>query len=336
MSILPPPDKTVFGGIDVGGTNLRFGLIDSYNNLVYRENQPTVPLLGKQSFIERLSAGIERLKIQASLLSKDIFSIGMGIPGVVTSEGLIAYSVKFPYLQGWNPGQFMSAACGIPVRVSNDANSAAYGELQFGAGRAFDSFFMFSIGTGVGGGVILNRKLWTGCCGAAGEFGHTTVEPDGKPCPCGNRGCLEQYVSAGALAEAALGPRESGEGGHHSSRNGSRLALASVADAARSGDIRAVEIFSTAGRYLGIAAASIANLLNVEAIILGGGVTASFDLFIEAMQREMGARAISPAATNLELVKGELGDNAGIMGSAALAAEEAGSPLLVRHYPPGK
>jgi len=172
---------------------------------------------------------------------------------------------------------------------------------------------MVTLGTGVGGGLILDGRLWTGSDGFAGEFGHMTVEPDGRPCPCGNRGCLEQYASATALVAAA---RESALPGRVAE------SAESLADAARSGDPRAVALFVRAGRYLGIAAAGVINLLNIEAIVVGGGVAASFPLWGEAMRQEIDMRGFRPAVARVAVVRSELGDDAGVLGAAALAFAE--------------
>ena len=159
---------------------------------------------------------------------------------------------------------------------------------------------MLTIGTGVGAGLILDGRLWTGIDGAAGEFGHITVEPNGRPCGCGNRGCLEQYASA-----TAISPERGG--------------AAAVALRARQGDAGAAALFEQAGRYLGIAAAGVLNLLNLEAIILGGGVAESFELLAAPMRREILARSFAIPAARVRVVKGELGDDAGVLGAAVTA-----------------
>lgn len=201
----------------------------------------------------------------------------------------------------------------------NDANAAALAEKSSGAGRPFSSLLHITLGTGVGSGLILADSLWTGADGLAAEFGHVTVEPDGRRCQCGNRGCLEQYASATAIAEYA---RELIIGGNESvlSRTCTKSPQAAdVAAAARHGDPLALECFSRAGRYLGIACAAAVNMLNLDAIILGGGVSGSFDLLEAAVRREMAVRAFHLPAARVKLLKGELGDDAGIMGAAAAA-----------------
>ncbi|MCM2359936.1 MAG: ROK family protein, partial [Geobacteraceae bacterium] len=171
--------------------------------------------------------------------------------------------------------------------------------------------------------LILNGALWTGIDGVAAEYGHATVEPDGLPCPCGNRGCLEQYASASALVAAAARALEEGKGGALAALPLAAITAEQIAAAARQGDPLALALFERAGRYLGIAGATIVNLLNLEAIVLAGGMAASFNLLDGPMRREIADRAFAVPARRVTIVQGELGDDAGIVGAAALAREAA-------------
>ena len=176
-----------------------------------------------------------------------------------------------------------------------------------------------TLGTGVGSGLILNGVLWSGIDGIASEYGHATVEPDGLPCPCGNRGCLEQYASANALAKAAIKALAKEPTGLLAADYPDRISAEQISVAARQGDPLAVALYENAGRYLGIAAATIVNLLNLEAIVLGGGVAESFELLSGPMLREIQSRAFPVPAHRVKILKGELGDDAGIFGAASLA-----------------
>lgn len=295
-------------GIDIGGTNLRFALVTADGDVCSRLRLPTETT--RAGFLHQLTAGIRELQQQASQLGCRPVAAGAGMPGLVTRSGEILSSVNLPHCEGVNLARELAQSTGLSAVVGNDANVAACGELRFGAGRPYRSFLMVTLGTGVGGGLILDGLLWTGSDGFAGEFGHMTVEPDGRPCPCGNRGCLEQYASATALVAAA---RESGLPGAVAE------SAESLAEAARSGDPRVMALFSRAGRYLGIAAAGVINLLNIEAIVVGGGVAASFPLWGEAMRQEIDMRGFRPAVARVAVVRSELGDDAGVLGAAALA-----------------
>src|SRR6266571_1300589 len=249
----------VWVGVDIGGTNLRFALVDENGSLLLRDRQRTEINLGRESFIDRLIAGIDGMRQGAATLGSEV--------------------------------------------------------------RAFGSLLLLTLGTGVGSGLVLNGRLWTGIDGVAAEYGHATVEPDGIPCHCGNRGCLEQYASASALVAAALKAVDEGEGGALAGLSRDAITAELVADAARQRDPLAATLIERAGRYLGSAGATIANLLNLEAIVLGGGMSASFDLLAEPMRREIAGRAFAVPARRIRIVKGELGDDAGILGAAALAGE---------------
>jgi glucokinase len=314
------PEK-VWIGVDIGGTNLRFALIDENGSLLLRDRQRTEIGLGRESFLGRLVAGIDGMRQGAATLGAEVQAVGLGIPGLIAGSGLVLSSVNLRPIEGVNLRQTVSLAVGLPVTAANDANAAAYGEKRFGAGRVFDSLLLLTLGTGVGSGLVLNGRLWTGIDGVAAEYGHATVEPDGISCHCGNRGCLEQYASASALVAAALKAVDEGEGGALARLSRDAITAELLAGAARQGDPCAVSLFERAGRYLGIAGATIANLLNLEAIVLGGGVAASFDLLAEPMRREIAERAFAVPAGTIRIVKGELGDDAGILGAAALAGE---------------
>ena len=303
--------ESVCLGVDVGGTNLRCALINPDGVVLGRDSLATDIASGRDSFLERLLGLLIRLKADAEAQGRQVVAAGLGVPGLFSNDGILRSSVNLVPLEGLNLAQFVSAGIGLPAVALNDANASAVGEQRFGAGRPFASFLMVTLGTGVGAGLILDGKLWTGIDGVAGEFGHLTVEPNGRRCGCGNRGCLEQYSSASAIASLAT---SLGVAAGHG-----RLGAAQVAALAREGDPKACAIFAQAGAYLGIAAAGVVNLLNLEAIILGGGVAESFDLLAPVLRREIRERAFALPGERVQLLKGELADDAGVLGAAASA-----------------
>jgi glucokinase len=307
--------KDVCIGVDVGGTNLRCALVSAEGVVARRESQPTDVSSGCAPFVSRLLLVLNRLKSEAEADGMRVAAVGLGVPGLLSNEGVLRSSVNLLPLQGLNLAQVVSAGIGLPVISLNDANASAVGEQRFGAGRPYRSSLMLTIGTGVGAGLILDGRLWTGVDGVAGEFGHITVEPNGRPCGCGNRGCLEQYASATAIAACAAGLW----GG------GVSPSAAAVAEHALNGEAAAAVIFEEAGSYLGIAAAGVINLLNLEAIILGGGVSRSFELLAVPMRRELLARSFTIPGERVRIVLGELGDDAGVLGAAATAFDAVGT-----------
>ena len=311
-----------FIGIDLGGTNLRFGLVDENARIIARRRYGTGAQDGVQAVVERLMEGILALSEKASGLGMKVKGAGVGLPGIIDGQGVVRVS---PNLSGWQDiplRQMLSSALPFPVFVENDANAHALGEAWFGAGKDIKSAVCLTLGTGVGGGIILNGKIWAGADGMAGEVGHVTVEPDGRPCPCGNRGCLERYASATAVVEITA---EALRAGARSSlgklyRNDpAALTPEAIADAAEAGDALASRVYAQAGRYLGIASAGLINLLNVERLIIGGGLANAWRLFIGPLREEAAARAFAIPFKRCRIVRAKLKDDAGILGAAGLA-----------------
>jgi len=320
-------------GIDIGGTNLRFALVDHDGTILADERGSTDIHLGKEHFLERMGSGIAAMHEKGRNIGCDVRGVGMGVPGLIAADGLVHSSVNLQPIVGLNLREMVVRNMHVPVVSANDANAAALGELTWGAGRMFNSFLLLTLGTGVGSGLILDGRLWTGADGVAAEYGHATVEPDGIICSCGNRGCLEQYASASALVVAARKALDQGEGSALARIGSEGLTAATIAAAAESGDPLANSLFERAGRYLGIAGATIANLLNLEAIILAGGMAGSFDLLAGPMRAEIASRAFAVPAGRITVMKGELGDDAGILGAAALAWTYLDQDGEQRHCP---
>ena len=312
---------TNYIGVDIGGTNLRLALVDRRGSIAAREKLQTDIHLGRERFLDCLLSGISMLRVRAEQTGARVQAAGIGIPGLIDASGLVLSSVNLPPIEGLNLKEIVARSSGLPIVTVNDANAAAYGEKMYGAGRDFGSLMLLTLGTGVGSGLILDGRLWTGVDGVAAECGHVTVEPDGIQCSCGNRGCLEQYASARAIVAAAIRALATGAGGALGSLHGDALTAEVIAIAARGGDPLAQSLYREAGRYLGIAGAALVNLLNVEAIILAGGMAGSFDLLAGPMREEIGKRAFALPAGRVQIVAGALGDDAGILGAAALAME---------------
>jgi glucokinase len=305
--------ENLYIGIDVGGTNMRSALVDRRGNILERRRCASHIEEGRDAFCQRLVSEITALKDMAASRMRQVESIGIGIPGLIGRDGTVHSSVNMQPLEGLNMAACIEARTGLPAVCGNDANVVALGEQRFGAGRGFLSCLVVTIGTGLGSGLILDGKLWTGSGGFAAEFGHVTVDPEGYPCPCGNRGCLEQYVSAGALVRFAREglPEKSAES----------MSAHQVAGQASEGDVAALNAFERLGRWLGIGLASLTNSLNIQAVIIGGGVSESLDLLLPSLRREMQQRCFPQIFEGLVIEKALLGDDGGLLGGAALAAD---------------
>lgn len=303
--------------MDIGGTNIRFGLVRESGQIAARRHLPCRISHGIGPFLDSIGSGIDELSREAKALNEPLLVLGAGIPGLIDTQGEVLSSVNLQALETRNIRRSLEEFSGLPTAVQNDANGAALAEWRYGAGRPYASLLHFTLGTGVGSGLILGGHLWTGADGIAAEYGHATVEPEGLPCPCGNRGCLEQYASATAIARMARQRIEKGDA-TSLKHVGERFPDAEeVSAAAAAGDPLALACFSAAGRYLGIAAASAVNLLNLEAIVIGGGVARSYGLLAEHVRREIDRRAFEVPAKRVALLQGALGDDAGLLGAAA-------------------
>ena len=290
-------------GIDVGGTNLRGALARSSGEIVSRFRLKSAIADGADSFLERLTEEIRQLLRDASGYGLQVQGVGIGIPGLIGIDGVIHSSVNLRPLEGLNLSRLLSDRLQLPVVSANDANLIALGEVWAGAGQGMQSVVVVTIGTGLGSGLILDGRLWTGAGGFAAEFGHVTVEPEGLPCPCGNRGCLEQYVSAAALSRYGAG------------RTPEELTLL-----AQAGEPVACAAFETIGYWLGTALAGLLNILNIEGVIIGGGVSGGFDLFSPMLLRTIQQRTFPQIAGQVVVYQAALGDDAGLVGGALLAA----------------
>ncbi len=311
-------------GIDLGGTNCRGALVSADGTLGKTRRMATGIEEGLEPFLQRLVQLCQDLMAEAAAGGDRVGAIGVGTPGVIAPDGSVHTSPNLAPLNGFPFRCELERRLGFPVVVVNDANAIALGEGRFGAGRSLGSFLAVTLGTGVGGGLVLDRRLWVGADGAAGEIGHLTVEAEGRPCGCGNRGCLEQYASASGIV---LSYRQLVEQDDERSRARPGLGggnCAEVAEAARRGEAAALAAFAEAGRRLGQVLGGVANLLNLEGAVLCGGVSESLDLMRPALDDELAHRAFALPGSRLRIVRGKLGDEAGIAGAAALAFDRIG------------
>ncbi len=310
-------------GVDLGGTNMRFGLVDENGRVHARKRGETRREEGPEKVIMRIRQGIRTLADKAEKAGHSAVGAGVGVPGIISAdEGVVRFS---PNLPGWVDIALkarIESGLGMPVFVENDANAYAWGEAWSGAGMGAWSLVCITLGTGVGGGIIVNGRIWRGADGMAGEVGHITVEPGGLKCHCGNRGCLEQYASATAVATRAATLMSDGKQSslcelYHT--DPLALTAKAVEEAAVKGDRLAKGVFEHAGKYLGLAAADLINLLNIDRIVIGGGMAGAWDLFIGALRKEVKERAFSIPAGRCKILPGTLGDDAGVLGAARLA-----------------
>jgi glucokinase len=251
-----------------------------------------------------------------------ISAVSVVVPGTVNvAEGVVVKAPNVPCLDGFRLGAALESELEWPVILENDANAAAIGELWQGAGRGYRTIICVTLGTGVGGGIILDGKLWRGVDGSAGEIGHIGVDPfAGVPCTCGSRGCLEVYASATAIVRMTreARPRYPNSMLH----NTEDLTSEKVYRAGREGDELAIEVFRRMGVYLGIGLASLINVLNPEIVVIGGGLSNGWDLFEKHMHQQVLERAFPIPARRVKIARAQCGDDAGLLGAARLAFKD--------------
>ncbi len=314
--------QDVLIGIDLGGTNCRAALVSLDGEIIVLNKVPTKVSEGRNPFLARIFRLCTDLLNFASKEDMQVLGIGMGAAGVISPTGVVTVSPNLAPLNGLPLASALESELGLPATVTNDANAIAWGEAEFGAGRFFESFLTITLGTGVGGGLVLGKQLWKGPDGSAGEIGHFVVEPQGRLCRCGSRGCLEQYASATGIVKTVQELSSQGVKTLLDDIIEGELTSSKVSEAARMGDQVALSAFHEAGIRLGQVLASVANLLNLDGVVITGGPSESLDLIRPALIDEARSRAFEIPFQRMRIVRGELGDEAGILGSAGLAHEE--------------
>ena len=325
-------------GVDLGGTNLRAAAVDEHGRLLEKITLETQVSLGRDRVIHDMCDAIHQLTQKYAASSK-LLGIGVGVPGIIDMQtGMIREAVNLPGWVGFPVHDEIERLLHAPVILENDGRVATLGEKWSGAGRDVKDMAMLTLGTGVGGGLVLGGKIWYGMNGMAGEFGHWTVEPEGHPCGCGNRGCLEQYASATAVVRMAKeAVAAGGAGALESASKDPGFSSRAVYDLAMRGNEQAASVFRILGRALGIALASLVNGLNLPMYVIGGGAASSWDAFAPTMFAELRARSVVYAANAPEptaeaiqpgktiITRALLGSDAGLYGAARLPISSSGA-----------
>ncbi|MEW6419829.1 MAG: ROK family protein [Nitrospirota bacterium] len=294
-------------GIDLGGTNLRVALVSREGEIIRKLKEPTSEDIRDSIF-----------KAIDSFFSDEIVGIGLGVAGLINRKsGRVLTSPNLHIVEKIDIVNEIRGRFGIPVFIENDANAAAFGEMWVGAGKGFSNFILFTLGTGIGGGIIHGRKLLD----VSAEIGHMSIDADGEKCPCGNSGCLESYASVRAILSKAVSILEKDRESllrESSGGNFYKLTTEDIYKAALDGDSLARELLRNAGRYLGIGIANIINLMSPEAIILAGGLIGAWNIYIQEAIKEASRRTLKQLFDRVEIIPSSLMDDAGIIGSAGL------------------
>jgi glucokinase len=321
-----PRGKKYLGAVDLGGSKILSVIADGDGCRLGEDRRSTSAEEGPKVVLERIVGSLEDALAKAGLQRGDLAAVGICSPGPCDIDAGVISSA--PNLPGWRDVpicQYLEERLGVPARLENDANAAALGEHVYGAGRGCRHLIYMTVSTGIGGGLIIDGRLYRGATGVAGELGHMVIDPAGPLCGCGNRGCLEALASGTAIA--ARGEELVAQGGSallaKLAQEQGKLTAETVARAAGQGDIACQGIIRRAAYYLGVGLASYVNIFNPEVIILGGGLTKEGELLLGPARAEMAARAMSEPLKAMQLKVAELGDYVGVMGMVALLREGA-------------
>jgi glucokinase len=310
-------------GIDIGGTAIKMALLSSEGEIISKGLEPTPVAQGEDGVLQKIAEMLHALLAQTQTAKEQVAGIGIGVPGPVDAEnGIVREAVNLNWKQPVKLKEKLERLTGLPVYVDNDANNAALGEMWRGAGQGANDLVAITLGTGVGGGVILHGRIIHGINGVGGEIGHMTMEPTGGPlCNCGKTGCLETYASASAVIREGLKAAQDGTSPQLArilSQHG-KIKAKDVLDAAKAGDEASVAIVDQAAFYLGLALSHLANVLNPAKFVLGGGMSAAGE-FLFSRIRDVFRRYVTfpYVADSCEILPAKLGNDAGVIGAGWL------------------
>jgi glucokinase len=314
------PTQHVVLGVDIGGTTIKAGLVSSAGTILYQNKFPTLAGKGPATVIRQIQLAVSDAAAQAT--NTTVTGVGIGCPGVVDDDGIVKAPPNFV---DWDEvpltAELKKLFPQYQIGIENDANAAAIAESKFGAGIDFPNFLFVIWGTGVGGGIILNRKIFRGPTGGAGEIGHVTIDYNGPQCNCGNIGCVEAYVGQRYLSQRTAQRLQS----HPESAilklvggDISRIEPVYISQAAHEGDAVAREILVEAGHLLGVGLASVMNIMDLRISIIGGGLSAAGSFVMDAVQESVARHVLKPLRNEIRVLPAQLGNNAGILGAAGL------------------
>ncbi len=320
-------ERVLAAGVDLGGTKIYSLVADAEGDVLADDRRLTLAAEGTEAVIDRIVGSVRQALDGANVDVNAIVGLGISTPGPCDPQrGIVT---EAPNL-GWFDVplvDLVSEKLGVPALLENDAAAAAYGEMKFGAARGKSHILYVTLGTGIGGGIIIDGKIYGGASGAAGEVGHIVLEPDGVLCNCGARGCLEALASGPAIARDAAAAVAEGRGGVMAKLAGDgELTAELVLEAAQQGDEAAKDVIGRAGRYLGLGLVSLLNVFNPESLILGGGLIGLGDLYLKPAFEAARECGFDQILADVTMTTAELGGRSGALGAAALMIERSSNP----------
>lgn len=297
--------------VDLGGTNLKVALLNAKCAILSKEYFATEKFSGREALIRAITGAVDDMILSRRINKSAVLGIGVGVPGPVNySCGIVHF---FPNIPGWSEvplRKILEERLGLPVLVDNDAKLMCLGEHRLGNARKSENALCITLGTGIGGGLIIGGELFRGKDNAAGEFGHLAVNEDGPRCNCGGRGCLESYIGNRRLLQKAR------------RIFGRTIKLEEISSRAKRGNKKALAFWKDAGIHLGAALASAVNLLNLDTVVIGGGVANAGEIFFKEARRAVSRRAMRVQGRRVKIVRAGLGDDAGLIGAGLMVKAE--------------
>ncbi len=328
-----PKQKTYALGIDLGGTKTLAAVVDITTGEVIASERKRTRAEKGQNFVSQRIIELSNAVIEAAKLPADgaIVAVGIGAAGQIDRKAGVVVDAPNLGVKDMPIREILGKQYGKPVAVGNDVEVAALGEYLYGSGRGYSTFAVMFVGTGIGGGIVQNGRLYAGLTGTAGEVGHMTIQAGGRICPCGSRGCLEAYASRTAITTAIMAEIHhgrtsvlTGEAELQMTEGETIIRSGLLAHALNQGDALVTEIVTEAADYLGYGLASVMNFYNPECIILGGGVIEAIDLLFERAVHRARITALADPGNKTKIIRAKLGDFSGVVGAACLGAQAAG------------
>ena len=317
-------DTQRYLGVDIGGTNIRAGVVDDRGHILGEARRPALAEAGLRTAVGRAIEAIHGALENAGLTTRDVLAIGAGVPGAHRSEeGICLFSPNFADSRNVPVLPPIKEATGLPAFMLNDVSVTTLGEHRFGAGRGYSQMVMITLGTGIGGGAIIDGELRIGHTEGFAEVGHMIIDPEGPFCGCGNRGCWEALAARDAIVHRAITRIQHGRPTAIADMIEYRLGSitpALINRCADQGDEVAIEVLAETGYYLGLGIVNLIQLYNPQVLIIGGGIASAGRWLFEPITRTVRARAHMVPASTCRIVRAELGDDAGIIGGAVLAS----------------
>ncbi|WP_254068456.1 ROK family glucokinase [Brevibacillus sp. 7WMA2] len=315
--------KRMIVGVDIGGTTIKIALLDPNGEIITKTQIPTPVSEGEDAIIGKMTNTIDQLMAEQGFTKEEAYGIGIGVPGPVDTDTGFVYEAVNLGIKDTALKAKTEALTGLPTYVENDANAAALGEMWRGAGQGTENLVAITLGTGIGGGIIIDGKIVHGVKGVGGEIGHVTVNPDGPLCNCGKKGCMERYGSATAIIVGIETAAKEGRSAYLAKQLAEKGSLTAkdAFDAATEGDLAAQEVIDQAAFYTGFGLSHIANLLNPAKIVIGGGVSAAGDALFSLIRKSFDTYTWKIAADSCEILPATLGNDAGVIGAGWLVKQ---------------